>query len=50
VKREVVNNWIQVRLCQILGFEDEVVIGLVVHWLDEPVRVVSSVACRRAIA
>ena len=35
--RGMINQWITQRLGELLGFEDEVVNGLVVAWLDEEV-------------
>ena len=39
VKRDVVEQWLTQRVTELLGFDDDVVIGLVVNSLDEPVRV-----------
>ena len=40
--RYLINNWITERINSFLGFEDEVLIGLVVNSLDEEVRFLPS--------
>jgi serine/arginine repetitive matrix protein 1 len=42
VKRSFIDGWISRRVSEILGFEDEVVIGLIVNTLDGEVRGASS--------